>query len=240
MVPCAHVPGAGRCPNASTAVLDVMSFFDVIYVICTGKNCKRHEAGYWRKDVQEKIRIVRGVYDQKNKRLNNFNLHLDCIKRGRGHETLLILEDDLRPVARHSLTHSDASRILSALRRGHWEVLRLASYPRLFSIHHRSPTCPYPCRCESVVPRLCQINDSCDMRNTEAYAVHRNAFSKFPVQYEGYLWYDQWLNYQGLVQYFVIPQLFVQQIKQGEVYTTETFAKKCVSRKGLTFRVGEQ
>ena len=228
-VPCAHVPRAGRCPNVSTAVLDVMSSFDAIYVICTGKNCARHEAGYWRHDVQAKIHIVRGVYDKGNKRINNFNSHLSCIERGRGHETLLILEDDVRPVAQHSLARADVPRILWALRSREWDVLRLASYPRLFSVHHRSRTCPQRCHCRSVVPRLCRINGSCDMRNTEAYAVHRNAFSRFPIRYNGSLWYDQWLSEQALTQYFVMPQVFVQQIKQGEVYTTETFARRCVS-----------
>lgn len=67
------------------------------------------------------------------------------------------------------------------------------------------------------------------MRNTEAYAVHKNAFSKFPHSYMGDLWYDQWLSQQNISQFFVVPQVFVQQIKQNEVYTTERFQKKCMS-----------
>jgi len=206
-----------------------MQYFDKIYVICTDKNCVRHEKGYWRSDIQNKIQLLQQKYSHTRKRYNNFRSHLKAINNAKNtnFDNVLILEDDVRPVAKHTFTRKDLTQIIKKLAHQKWDVIRLASYPRLFSIYHRHKKCSKECKCRAITPRMCEIKGFCDMRNTEAYAVHRRAFSKFPFSYNGSLWFDQWINRVNLTQLYIMPQVFVQQIKQGDLYTTEIFKKKC-------------
>lgn len=105
MVPCSHVPGAGPCPNVSSTVMDFMYYFGKIYVICTDKNCVRHEKGYWRSDIQNKIQLLKQKYSYERKRYNSFGSHLKAIQyaKNTSFDNVLILEDDVRPVAKHTL-----------------------------------------------------------------------------------------------------------------------------------------
>ena len=142
-------------------------------------------------------------------------------------KNILIMEDDVRPVKKYDLSSMDMYNIIESLKYSQWDILRLASYPKIFSMYQRHKTCTKECKCQYITSRLCKMKSICDMRNTEAYAVHHKAFSKFPNVYHGNLWYDQWLSRGNWSQLYIMPQIFVQQIKQGDVHMTEIFKKKC-------------
>ena len=183
----------------------------------------------------------------------------------------LIMEGDVRPVPQNALSTADIVDMRSILQ-SKWSVIRPSGYFFDFS-HYRKkrPTkCPAKCMCQPLgTKRAClvrapfkkTINHTnyhmrCDVRDTVAFAVHRNSFPHFlalrervwntlsnPSSYtlnssyglsnamfnQVFPWFDKWLpaNFDNI---FILPSIVVQQIKQGDEQTSRDFRRVCFAK----------
>ena len=110
-----------------------------------------------------------------------------------GLPNVLVLEGDVRPVSKFSLSASEVSQFDTYLRENAWEVVRPSAYFQEFgwaspySSRPRRTTCLGPCNCTiptgldraCLVRRAEHLESRCDVRDTVAFAVHSRAFQTF-------------------------------------------------------------
>jgi hypothetical protein len=213
------------CPMP-THLAAVATLFERTLVLCHGKGCSRHLGDYWPASMSVEAfdaqdldrRLARGhgpavaallgldgedagrpaVAAQRAARTLLAHFELVRVAAERRLSSVLILEDDVRPLGALSMLHRHEVEALRTRLLQPWSVVRAGGLYRSFQPWYRKEpgSCTPACRCvaiKGVASRLCEVRappasangtllakaDFCEVRDTIAYAVSASAYPTF-------------------------------------------------------------
>ena len=167
------------------------ALFDRVVVVCYMSTCQGH-LEVWPTWLQHKVRVHDGK--DLNAKLGILNVSDHGLKVTMGHaavweelgtdgvDSILVLEDDYRPIQETVSALAGNSSTIESLRAfvndEEWHMLRVAYIP-----HELGETCSDTCRCmpSAASPNVCQVSlpplgtepAFCEAQSMAAYAVHK-------------------------------------------------------------------